>query len=85
MGRKGQTDEAIHQFQEAIRLKPHDADAHYNLGFALGRKGQSDEAIRQFQEALKLKPDFAEARRSLAVVLASKARASQPAGISTNR
>ena len=29
--RQGQTEEAIRQFQEAIRLKPDDADARYNL------------------------------------------------------
>ncbi len=32
-------DEAISQYQEAIRLKPDDADAHHiNLGIALARK-----------------------------------------------
>ena len=35
-------DEAIGQFQEAIRLKPDYADAHNNLGNALSRKGQMD-------------------------------------------
>ncbi len=48
--KKGQIDEAISQFQEAIRLKPDYAEAHYNLGVALARKGQTDEAIRQYQE-----------------------------------
>ena len=32
LDKKGQTDEAIRQFQEAIRLKPDDAGAHNNLG-----------------------------------------------------
>jgi tetratricopeptide (TPR) repeat protein len=54
-------DEAIDQFQEAIRIKPDDIEAHYNLGDALYRKGQINEAIQQYQEAIRLKPDYAEA------------------------
>ena len=41
-------DEAIRQYQEAIRLKPDYAEAHNNLGNALAEKGQMDEAIRQY-------------------------------------
>ena len=46
LDQKGQMDEAIRQFQEALRLKPDHAEAHYNLGVALGKQGQTDEAIR---------------------------------------
>jgi tetratricopeptide (TPR) repeat protein len=62
---KGQMDQAIEQYQEALRLKPGSAAAHYNLGNALGMKGQVEEAIRQCQEAIRLKPDHAEARNRL--------------------
>jgi len=72
LGMKGQTDEAINQFQEAIRLKPDYADAHYNLGVILDQKGQTDEAINQFQEAIHLNPDFAEAHNNLGNALGKK-------------
>ena len=72
LDKKGQIDEAIRQYQEAIRLKPDYADAHNNLGVALAKKGQIDEAIRQFQEAIRLKPDHADAHNNLGIALAKK-------------
>jgi tetratricopeptide (TPR) repeat protein len=69
LSRNGDVDEAIRQFQEAIRLKPGFAVAHFNLGSAFEGKGQMDEAIRQYQEALRLKPDYAEAHNNLGAAL----------------
>jgi len=85
LDRRGQTDEAIRQYQEAIRLKPDYAEAHNNLGIALVRNSQSDEAVRQFQEALRLKPGYADARKSLEILLATPADSSKPPGTVTNR
>jgi len=65
----GQVDEAIRQYQEAIRLKPRYADAHSNLGVAFLRQGRVDEAIRQYQEAIRLKPQYADAHYNLGIVL----------------
>jgi Flp pilus assembly protein TadD len=72
LGKKGQMDEAIRQFQEAIRLKPGYPDAYNDIGIALSKKGQWDEAIRQFQEAIRLKPDYAEAHNGLGIALGRK-------------
>ena len=72
--RKGQTDEAIRQFQGAIRLDPGVAEAHNNLGTALGDKSQMDEAIHQFREAIRLNPGLAEAHYNLGTALGMKGR-----------
>jgi tetratricopeptide (TPR) repeat protein len=69
---QGQTEEAIRQYQEALRLKPGYADAHNNLANALLKQGRIDEAIRQFQEALRLKPDHANAHNNLGDALLKK-------------
>jgi tetratricopeptide (TPR) repeat protein len=69
---KGQTDEAIGQFQEAVRLKPLAAETHQNLGNALLKKKQIDGAIEQFQEAVRLKPDSANVHVGLGHALFDK-------------
>ena len=72
LDKKGQTDEAIGHFQEAIRLKPGYADAHNNLGNTLLKKGQADEAIGHFQEAIRLKPGYANAYNNFGNALLRK-------------
>ena len=62
---KGRTDEAINQFQEAIRLKPDSAEAHYGLSAAFAKKGQVREANDHYQEALRLTPGHAQAPQKL--------------------
>jgi tetratricopeptide (TPR) repeat protein len=74
LGKKGRMDEAISQYQEAIRLKPDYAEAISKLGTALGEEGRTDEAISQLQEAIRLKPDYADAYNSLGTALCTKGR-----------
>jgi Flp pilus assembly protein TadD len=59
---KGETEEAIKEYREAIRLKPDYAEAHYGLGWALDQKGERKEARGYFERAVKLekKPELGE-------------------------
>jgi Flp pilus assembly protein TadD len=74
LNQKGQTDEAISQLREVLRLDPDRAEAHYNLGIVLLNQGQTDEAAGQLQETIRLKPDDAEAHGNLGVALAKQGR-----------
>lgn len=67
--RRGKTDEAIGQFQEAIRLKPDLVEAYTSLAVVLGMKGELGAASEMLQEAIRLKPDYAEAHYDLGIAL----------------
>ncbi len=78
--RRGKTDEAIGDFQEAIRLKPDLAEAYTSLGVALGSKGQIDEAIGKLQDAIRLNPDYAEAHYDLGIAFELKGQLDRAIG-----
>ena len=61
----GSFPEARNAFREAVRLRPDDAEAHYNLGLALGKLKRDQEALSEFAQAVKLQPDLARAHRNL--------------------
>jgi Flp pilus assembly protein TadD len=69
---KGQLDEAVAQYQKALKINPNYAEAHSNLGAALFQKGQLDEAVAQYQKALKINPNYVEAHSNLGVALFQK-------------
>jgi protein O-mannosyl-transferase len=77
---KGQTDEAIRQFEESVRLKPDYAYSHYNLGIAFDKQGNVDKALDQLQEALRLDPDYADAHYNLGVAFYQQGRAAEAIG-----
>ena len=71
---QGRFEEAIKEYQTAIKLKPDYAKAYNNLGTAYYDRGRLDEAIKEYQTAIKLQPDYADAHRNLALAYQAKSR-----------
>jgi tetratricopeptide (TPR) repeat protein len=65
---------AVAAFQEAIRLEPHSAEAHFDLGVARVRLHELPEAAGEFRLALENRPGFIEAHNSLGAVLLDMGR-----------
>ena len=65
----GRHQEAIVQYEQALRIDPDLADAHDDLGYALEQAGRFQEAIGHYEQALRIKPDHAEAHNNLGLVL----------------
>ncbi|MGD0057897.1 MAG: tetratricopeptide repeat protein [Verrucomicrobiia bacterium] len=65
----GKMREAIKLFQQALRIDPDHADAHFNLGTVFLQQGKVSDAIEHYEQALRIKPDFAGAHNDLGVAL----------------
>jgi tetratricopeptide (TPR) repeat protein len=61
----GKIQEARKAAQEAIRLKPMNFHAHYQLALCHVESGSPDEAIPHLEKALRLYPWFDEAKKLL--------------------
>jgi tetratricopeptide (TPR) repeat protein len=75
--RTGQTQEAIDQYEQALRLKPDYAEAHDNLGVALEKMGKIQEAIGHYEQAVLIRPDYPEAHYNLGVASERVGRAAE--------
>ena len=51
---KGEFDQAIADFDQAIALQPDLADAYYNRGNAYAHKGEYDRAIEDFRKVVEV-------------------------------
>jgi tetratricopeptide (TPR) repeat protein len=71
---RGQSDEAIAHFREAVRLKPDFSTAYYNLGGVLRERGRPDEAMAEFAKAIEIQPDYSAAHYYLGEILRDNGR-----------
>jgi tetratricopeptide (TPR) repeat protein len=67
----GRMDEAVAQYEDALRIDPSQAEAHVNLGLALAAQQRTQEAIAQYRMALGLEPSMPGALNNLAWILAT--------------
>jgi tetratricopeptide (TPR) repeat protein len=65
----GDTERAVAQYKEALRLRKDYAQAHNNLGLWCEDKGDLDGAIAHFREAIRLKGNFPAAHNNLGGLL----------------
>jgi tetratricopeptide (TPR) repeat protein len=68
---RGNTDEAIAEYQSALRIRPQDPTANNSLGTILLAGGHADRALPFFRSAVRVLPDYFDARYNLGNALAS--------------
>ena len=71
---RGLTDEAVAEYEAAIRLDPSYSKSYLNLGAVLSEAGRADEARDAFRKALRLNPSYTAARVNLAMLLEGEGR-----------
>jgi tetratricopeptide (TPR) repeat protein len=69
--RRGRVNEAIEHSEEALRIRPGDANAQNNLGLALLQTGETKRAVTHLEKALDVDPGHMNAEVNLAWVLAT--------------
>jgi len=74
---KGDSDGAIHEVQEAVRIRPRDEVALNTLGAFLQLEHRTSEAEACYRRALEARPDYPDAHYNLANLLLEKGRTSE--------
>ena len=72
--RAGDLEEAIAQFEAALRIIPTCVDCHFNIGVAYGRLDRFEDAETSFREALRIRSDYAAAYYGLADIYSRQNR-----------
>jgi protein O-GlcNAc transferase len=71
---QGKTDRAVEHFEQALRLRPDFAEAHFNMGTVFLSQGELDKAVEHFSEALLVDGEHAQGHNNLGVALAKQGR-----------
>lgn len=71
-GKKGDINQAIANFNQAIRLDSNNSYAYYNRGYAQYLRGETDLAIADYSQAIKFDPDYVNSYISRGVIYADK-------------
>jgi len=74
LARAGREQEALAEYNEALRLDPHQYDVRMNLGALLSRMNDNAGAAMQFEAAVKERPQSAEPHVYLALIYAGGGR-----------
>jgi len=69
---EGRHEEAVRQYQRAIKINPHYAKAYNNLGTVLSDLKRYDEALKYYQQAVSIEANYAEAYNNIANTLGKK-------------
>ena len=73
--RNGRPQDALREYDEALKLDEAFADAHMGRGLVLEKAfGRADEAEREYRRALELRPGYSEAHNNLGQLLAQTGR-----------
>jgi len=79
LGALGETDEAIVELGEAIRLAPLHPESYHNRGVIQERQGKIEEAVASYRSAVRYRPDYEPSRNALLRLTGSTtARTSAP-------
>ena len=69
LSERGETDQAIDHYRQAIALRANYPEAQYNLGRLLVEQGRLDEAIEHYGKAVEINPADSEAQNNLGATL----------------
>lgn len=66
---KGDSERALEDYDQAVRLDPRLAEAYYNRGHALYRLGRPQDALRDYDKVVSLLPDLPSAYFNRSIIL----------------